>query len=131
MICWMREKNIGLDAMIIIIKDITPITIPKTLRGVSFSWKHTAATIAAIMVLPPFIKPNKIAGGTSVVDNVASWLMINTATDERAPNTKSFFESLYWTFCSPFAGMQAKIKSKTPTTPKDKKENTDTSPSGT
>lgn len=113
------------------IKDITPIAIPKIVRSVSFSRKQTAATIAAIMVLPPFIKPNKIAGGTSDVDSVASWLMINTTTEETAPNTKSFGESLYWTFCSPFVRIQAKIKSKTPTTQKDKNENTDTSPFGT
>ena len=77
------------------IRDTTPIVIPNILRNVSFSWKQIAATIAAIIVLPPFINANKIAGGTSAVDRVASWLIINTATAETAPNTKSLFDSLY------------------------------------
>lgn len=69
--------------------------MPKILRNVSFSRKQIAATIAAIIVLPPFINANKIAGGTIAVDRVASWLIINTATAETAPNTKSLFDSLY------------------------------------
>ncbi len=77
------------------IRDTTPIVIPNILRNVSFSWKQIAATIAAIIVLPPFINANKIAGETSAVDRVASWLIIKTETAENAPNIKSLFDSLY------------------------------------
>ena len=48
------------------IRDTTPIVIPKILRNVSFSWKQIAATIDAIIVLPPFINVNKIERGIEI-----------------------------------------------------------------
>lgn len=114
------------------INAVTPRIIPKTLQTVNFSLKHMAATMAPIMVLPPFIKVKSITGGTVDEARVASWLIMNTATERAAPKVKSSIGSRKFLSEGAFfvvtGNARREIK---PRVPKEIKENTETSPSGT
>ena len=106
------------------------------MRKESFSLYIIAATMVEIIVPPPFIKVKSMMGDTRAVEIVASWFMINTAIAEATPQMIRILENLFVGVSLSFFGISSfinreKILLKTAIIPKDKNENTVTSPFGT